>query len=360
MRQMEMLLDQIYGCLVGGAIGDALGAAVENWHYADIRREHGKVAEFLPQPGRSRDGQPGQITDDSTLRHYLCQAIIDAGGRVGPDQYAQIWLNRLNPDRLFVTERLVLEKLRLGMSPWETGRGQLPADAAIMAIAPVGVINVGDPAQAYQDGYLLAGIHQDGLERDAAATFAAGTAACFSTEARPETVIQVMLAHATYEVRRLLEAGAELARTSQDVDTFVVQFYDRLLDRTFPCPPGETWDPERSVAATSREVVPAVAGLLWLCGDDPNHALVEAASFGRDADTIASVLGCMVGALHGASALRPDWIEKCERANAAFFAEAGHGTESFNVTAARLVGAIKSELRKANSRAETLERLLSR
>jgi ADP-ribosylglycohydrolase len=75
----------------------------------------------------------------------LCQAIIEAGGHIGPDQYAQVWLDRLNPDRLFVTERLVLEKLRLGMSPWETGRGQLAADAAIMAIAPVGVINAAEP-----------------------------------------------------------------------------------------------------------------------------------------------------------------------------------------------------------------------
>jgi ADP-ribosylglycohydrolase len=68
---MGTLLDQVYGCLVGGAIGDALGAAVENWHYADIRGEHGKVTDFLPQSARSRDGQPGQITDDSTLRQYL-------------------------------------------------------------------------------------------------------------------------------------------------------------------------------------------------------------------------------------------------------------------------------------------------
>jgi hypothetical protein len=89
-----------------------------------------------------------------------------------------------------------------------------------------------------------------------------------------------------------------------------------------------------------------VTGLLWLCGHDPNHALVEAASFGRDADTIASVLGGIVGALHGASALRPDWIQECEQANAAFFAEAGHSTSSFNVTAARLFDALQSELDK--------------
>jgi ADP-ribosylglycohydrolase len=233
---MGTLLDQVYGCLVGWVIGDALGAAVENWHYADIRGEHGKVTDFLPQSARSRDGQPGQITDDSTLRQYLCQAIIEAGGRIGPDQYARVWLDRLNPDRLFVTERLVLEKLRLGMSPWETGRGQLAADAGIMAIAPVGVINAAEPAQAYQDGYLLAGINQDGLERDAAATFAAGIAACFIEAASAMTVIDVMRCYATDQVRRLLDAGAALAETSTDVDAFVSKFYDRMLDRTLSLP----------------------------------------------------------------------------------------------------------------------------
>jgi len=356
---MTRFLDRVYGCLIGGAIGDALGAAVENWHYADIRQVHGKVETFLPQPARSRDGEPGQITDDSTLRHYLCQAIIEAGGRVGPDQYAGIWLDRLNPDRLFITERLVLEKLRLGMSPWETGRGQLAADAAIMAIAPVGVVNAGDPGQAYQDGYVLAGLHQDGLERDAAATVAAGTAACFDDDASPETVVHSMQTHASYQVRRLVDAGAALALAAGTPDAFTEQFYDRLLDHTFPCPPEQTWDPQRSVAATSREILPAVTGLLCLCGHDPNLALIEAASFGRDADTVATVVGCLVGALHGATALRPDWIRDCEQANTAFLAEAGHDTLSFHATATRLVEAVHSSLGMIRNRSAKLEQLLT-
>src|SRR3712207_1106172 len=144
----DPLMDAISGSLIGGAIGDALGAPVENWHVRDVRREHGRLTTFLPQPARSRDGAPGQITDDTTLRHYLCLAIAERGGRVTPDDYARVWLERLEPDRLFVTERIVHAKLRLGMSPWETGRGQLPANAAIMSIAPAGLINPGDPRQA--------------------------------------------------------------------------------------------------------------------------------------------------------------------------------------------------------------------
>jgi ADP-ribosylglycohydrolase len=220
---------------------------------------------------------------------------------------------RPNPDRLFVAERIVWEKLKLGMSPWDAVRGQLAADAAIMSIAPVGIINEADLERAYQDGFIVAGIHQHALERDAAAAMAAAVAAAFVSGATADSVVSAMARHASYEVRRLVDAGAALARDSASVDDIAPGFYANLLDRTFPAPAGQRWDPQRSVAATSREVVPAVVAFLLGCDGDPNLTLIEGTSLGRDADTIASVLGCLVGALHGASALRPGWIADSER-----------------------------------------------
>jgi len=71
------ILDAVYGCLIGGAIGDAMRAPVENWHYADIRKEYGRVEGFMPH--RHGAGLPGSITDDSTLRYYMCLAIVRKG-----------------------------------------------------------------------------------------------------------------------------------------------------------------------------------------------------------------------------------------------------------------------------------------
>lgn len=60
----------MYGCLIGGAIGDAMGAPVENWHYTDIRERYGKVDRFLSyERGITTTGVAGGITDDSALRH---------------------------------------------------------------------------------------------------------------------------------------------------------------------------------------------------------------------------------------------------------------------------------------------------
>lgn len=360
----EDLFDAVYGCLIGGAIGDALGAPVEGWHVEDIRAQHGKIEGFLPPPdaaGRTDGGgRPGQITDDTALRHYLSLAIIDRPGRITPDDYARRWRKSMNPARFFVTERIVLEKLRLGMNPWETGRGQPLADAALMSIAPVGVINAGDPAQAYQDGFVLAGMNQDGIERDAAATVAAGVAAALMPGATVDTVLEVMREHSTFEVQRLLIMTLDLAETSGDADAFASGFYATMLDRSFPAPPGQPWDKDRWVGPTSRETLPAVVGLLRLVGSDPNHGLVEGASLGRDADTIASILGCLVGALHGAGSLRPDWVAECEAANVEFFTEADSREmyRDFRSTAIGLVAALRAEHTAAARRVTTLEALL--
>lgn len=312
-----------------------------------------------PQPARARDGAPGQITDDTALRHYLCLAIVAAGGRITPDDYANVWLEQLNPDRLYVSEQLVWHKLKLGMSPWDTGRGAFAADAAIMSIAPVGIINAGDPVQAYQDGVLIASIHQDGLERNAAAAVAAGVAAVLLPDATPEGVVAAMTDHSSFQVRRLVTMAADLARRSTSIDEFVQRFYATMLDHSFPSHVGKTWDPQRSVAATSREVLPAVVGLFLLCDGDADRAIVEGASIGRDADTIASVLGCLVGALRGAHAIRADWIADSEEANSSFFMEVHNDPQAgFHAMAQRMMGALAAQHDRTRQRVAALDAIL--
>jgi ADP-ribosylglycohydrolase len=357
----DSLFDKVYGCLIGGAIGDAMGAPAEDWHYTDIRPTFGRISTFLPQPARSRDGGPGQITDDTTLRHYMCLAIIRKGGRITPDDYAKVWLSDLNPLRLFFTERIVVEKLKLGMNPWETGRGQPLADAAIMAVAPIGIINAGNPAQAFQDGFNVSSIHQDGIERDAAAATAAGFAAAFTPGATAHSVLDAMHDHGTFDTRRLISIGRELAADTGDVDRFTEQFYLRFLDRSFPRPPGWVWDKDRTVSPTSREVLPIVAGLFELYGGEPSACISAGSSFGRDADTIATVLGGLSGALAGASAIPPDWIAASEAANRDFFREVSPDRDTnFLTTANDMVEALRSERAHTAHRLEVLDYVLGR
>lgn len=371
------LLDAVYGCVVGGAIGDALGAPVEGWHWKDIRAKYpgGRITEMEPGKrgntgplyggtsgynyGDQYDGPitpPGAITDDTTLRHYLCYAIVQKGGRVTPDDYAKVWLEKMNPNRLWINERVTLWKLRMGMSPWETGKGNPPAGVASMSIAPIGIVNAGNPAQAYQDGFNIGFLNQDNVDRDGAATLAAAIAAAFIPGATYQSVIDVMLEHSSYIVKRSLMLTMDLVHESRDIDDFAEKFYAKMLDWKWP---DLRWSKERNFSGSSVELVPITAAVLYLTKSDVNQGIIEAAALGRDNDTTAALVANIAGVIQGASSIRQDWIETVEQGNADFFKELeGDPNANFYSMAQRLVTVLKNEAQIAQERAAFLATLV--
>jgi ADP-ribosylglycohydrolase len=367
----------VYGSLIGGAIGDALGAPVEGLYYTEIRERHGKVTDLMPGLGNTGkyyggstgdryrdayDGPPpviGWFSDDTTMRHYLCLAIARKGGRVTPDDYRDVLVEKLNPNRVWANERALLAKLKAGVNPWESGRGMIPAGCATMAIAPIGIINAGNPAQAYQDGFNIAFVDQEGHNRDGAATMAAGVASAFAPGATVERVLEAMREHSSYLMRRAIELTLDLAYGSKTVDEFAAKYYARMLDWSWPSPPGHAWDKEHFFSGNTVELVPITMAILHLCRGEVNQSMIEAASFGRDCDTTASMAGSIAGALRGASAIRPDWIETIEGANEDFYREVdGDPKADFYSMAQRLVESLRREAQAAQDRALALDRVL--
>ncbi len=369
------ILDAVYGSIIGGAIGDALGAPVESWYFTEIREKYGHMTELLPGVrgntgafyggstgeayNEKYDGPttpPGTVTDDSALRLYMCLAIVRKGGRITPYDAADIWLEKLNPNRFWFNEKIILNKLKVGMNPWEAGKGTIPAGCATMAIPPIGVINAGNPEQAYQDGYNIAGINADGENRDGAATIAAAVAAAFLPGATARQVIQTMQRYSSYLYKRAIDRALDAACACQSVDEFAEKFYASMLDWTWP---NREAQKGRYDSGNSLEIVPLIAALLHLCGDDVNQAMVEGASFGRDCDTLAGLLGCILGAISGASAIRTDWIDTVEQANVDLFQEVhGDSQANFFHMARRMVATLGKEARTSQARVELLNRLL--
>jgi len=350
------ILDAVYGSVIGGAIGDALGAPVEGWYYDEIRAKYGRVTEFVDTNRQNAPDGPGGVTDDTALAHYISLAIIRKGGRITPDDLAQVWLEKGDDKRFWINERLTLLKLKAGMNPWDTGLGNIPAGCATMAIGPIGIINAGNPAQAYQDGFNIAFVNQENVNRDAAATLAAGIAAAFVPGATVQGVLETMTGHGSYLVKRAVELTMDLAYASQSVDEFAAQYYDKMLDWTWP---RLDWNKEHFFSGSSIEIVPITMALFYLCDGDVNECIVEGASFGRDCDTIGRAIGCIAGAMHGASNIRQDWIETCEKVNEPLFEEIeGDRQANFFSLAQRLVEAMRKEMRTAQQRADMLDRIL--
>jgi ADP-ribosylglycohydrolase len=359
------ILDAVYGCLIGGAIGDALGAPAENLYYDQVRERYGRIADLRAYDNvRYSTGQAGAVTDDTTLRHYMCLAIVRKGGRITPDDAARVWREDLNPDRFWSPDKITWRKLQAGMEPRDAGKGNIPSACATMAMTPIGIINAGDPAQAYQDGWNVASMQGDGPHRDGAAMVAAGVAAALAPGATVESILEAMTARSSDLMRRSIELTLDLAQASapagagipERVEAFTVAFYDRLID--WWSRPRLNWDKTHFPNGTSVESVSITLALLYLCQGQVNHCLVEAANFGRDADSIANLVGSIAGAWQGASAVRADWVAQVEAANRPFFEELeGDPEANFHSMAVRMVEALRGELRATEVRVEMLQQM---
>ncbi len=68
-------LSRITGCLLAGAVGDAVGAAVEFRSMAEIRRTYGKkgIQDYAPCYG-----QAGRFTDDTQMTLFTAEGLLQA------------------------------------------------------------------------------------------------------------------------------------------------------------------------------------------------------------------------------------------------------------------------------------------
>jgi ADP-ribosylglycohydrolase len=294
------LFDKIFGCLLGGVIGDAMGRPAENKSYQEIQETFGQITDFS-----------GSGTDDSALKHILCDTIIKTGGYPTADAWAEEWLEQ---EELFLTRRLfwipvmnAFWKLRgEGIAPREVGNGNMASSSSAMCISPLGIINPGNPRQAVLEAYEVASLIHHNFCRDAACSMAAAVAAAFAPDASVASVLDAAVAYlpprSTRLMREAIAATLALAGETHDYESFRKRFYDeRLL-------PG-------IAIADSRETVPVALALFYLAGGDPRQTIIFAANFGRDADTIASMAGAISGAFKGVSAFPPAWIEQATREN---------------------------------------------
>jgi len=318
------LYDAIYGCLLGGAIGDAMGGATEMMSYRRIEEVFGSVQSLLGRgptadTARFEPGAPaGQVTDDTRLRNLLCSSIIRARGRVTADEWAATWLDEMEGWFFTPVVNAYHKMFMHDVRPREAGRGNMGSNSTAMSIAPVGLVNAGDPRQASLDAYNVAGLIHEGYARDAACAVAAAVAEAVRPDATMDSIVEAARAYLASgnDIAGRIEEAVRLARTAGSYEAFRAAFYDTML-LPWPQkgllgskPPEGFYD-----TAEPRETVPTVFGLLVIAEGRFRDTIVYAANFGRDADTIASIAGSIAGAYAGAQTIPGEWIDQIEAGN---------------------------------------------
>src|SRR5262249_54478286 len=160
MPQMTRL-DRVRGCMLGLAIGDALGAPLAGLSAEQIRAHYGQVIDFVDgarawkrKPYRWR--MPGLYSDDTQQALALSDVLLEHG-RVEPERLAEIYLGLANPKGTYVgahrgvgrSFRQVLADLQRGVSPRQTGQTSAGIGAA-MRIAPVALYFNGEPEAMFE------------------------------------------------------------------------------------------------------------------------------------------------------------------------------------------------------------------
>lgn len=384
---MDVLEDRVAGVLAGAAVGDALGGATEGWTPEQIEERHGGrvtgiVGPFLADWRTARPIAPyhkgdGHVTDDTLMTHALIE--VYAARRTHLDAFHMAsdlvplmlgerrWIPELEDEalilqRVFLAEKWLVARLHYGhVDPREAGVGNIVNCGATMYMAPVGLVNIGDPDAAYAEAIDLAGAHQSSYGREAAGVFAAAVAAAAAPGASVDDVMSAALrvGHdgTAAAVRAVLEAvaaflaagGSDDPRELGRVIRAAVAPYDTVGDEYR----NMSMDARRPSRTKSIEELPAALGFVLGHAGDAREAILGAVNYGRDADSIATMAGAICGGLGGRAAIPEEWTSEVATASRL-------DLDGVIRTMTQVVRDIAADdARRARQKAEALEQLLA-
>ncbi|MFE2147532.1 ADP-ribosylglycohydrolase family protein [Streptomyces sp. NPDC059456] len=337
------LEDRAAGCLVGAAVGDALGGPVEGWSPDRIVERHGGRVHGIVGPWHEdwRTARPiapyhkgdGHVTDDTLMTHALVRVYeavrdhLDAyaiAEHLVPDLMTNPrWIPELEAEalplqRIFLAEKWIVTRLHYAHAdPREAGNGNIVNCGAAMYMAPVGIVNAGHPAGAYAEALDIAGAHQSSYGREAAGVFAAAVAAACMPGATASSVVDAALALAKDGTREAIAAVCEVAGRHRDFESALAPLRAAVApyDSVGPDYRSPSLGARRPSRLHSIEELPIALGMLIVSDGAYEGSVLGAVNYGRDCDSIATMAGAIAGALSGAGAVPPAWAKQVAEAS---------------------------------------------
>lgn len=319
------MYQNILGGLIGAAAGDAMGAATEARTKEQIETYFGhKVTDFeVPPPDTFGAGNvAGQVTDDFSLAYFVARHIIKNGGKVEEQAVRDGLIEWSEHPQFFdrfagPTTRLAIRRFK-GEVIEESGGVKLTTrqatNGAAMKIAPVGLINAGDPKQAVRDAVTVTMVtHDNWLAISGACAVAAGIARAAMPGADLYAVLQAGLYGAKEgayigrqvardvagpSVIRRMEMAIEIGLSSLTLDEKIVEMGDCI-----------------GAGLHIAEAVPCAFGLFAASRGDALESIVSAVNVGYDTDTVATMSGALGGALQSAKAFPSHFLPVMEEVN---------------------------------------------
>lgn len=318
------MYDQVLGVLLGAAVGDAMGAATELRTPDEIFNTFGHwVTDFEIPPADVFAGgrKAGQITDDFSSAYYTIRAILAAEGKITPQIAKAGILSWANSEYFEAfagpTTRAAIEEIRksggLGRSSLLGRCGKATNGAAMKAFAG-GVFKPGNLEAASKAAIAIAEVtHPFHLCLSGAAAIAAAVSEAISGNATLDSIFEAGLYGAKYGERVGIERGMMIAGPSvwkrmELAKTIALKENDPILGLR----------EIRGVIGTGihvSESVPAVFGIMYLSKGNAKRGIQYAVNIGDDTDTIATMVGAILGGFNGAKCWEDRYLSTIDRCN---------------------------------------------
>lgn len=300
--------EKVEGLLLGLAIGDALGAPTEGMLPDERHARHGEIRDYLP-PRHTDLGALGAVTDDTQLAFWTLEQLIADGGLVPGNLADKLCSGHIQGIGATVTQFIRNHKDQ-GL-PWQVSGVDSLGNGALMRIAPILLPHLQQPhASLYADAALDAMVTHNNY---------ANIAACV---AFVHMLWQLLGARHVPEPEWWIDAFVSVAMQLEGEASYTpampaVRGYHGPVWRFADLMCRGAMETHAAVVdacnhwgsgASLLETVPSVLYILAKYGHDPEAAITRAVNDTKDNDTIASLVGAAVGALHGLAGLPSRWV----------------------------------------------------
>jgi poly(ADP-ribose) glycohydrolase ARH3 len=283
------LRDRFQGCLLGLAVGDALGAPYEGLTALDIFHQFGPPDVVASNPS----GDTLYYTDDTEMMVGVAETLAEYG-RIDPDALARSFAANYHPERGYGKgARRIIETIQAGGDWRATAETIFPGgslgNGAAMRVAPVGLVYCDDHDAVWEQARLSARPthhHPVGIEAAQVLALAVAMAARAESIDRREFLKALLQRAETEEIRWALKTAVRLRRG----DSIAVL--------------GHTLEAHRSVVTAITAFASAPTDFTFAVG--------RVIGLGDDTDTLAAMTGALCGAFGGLAAVPAGLVEKLE------------------------------------------------
>lgn len=282
MKEVPVRADGVCGCLVGLAIGDALGAPLEFMSRREVRRRYPNgLREMVSSPLWEK----GEYTDDTQMALLIAESLLERQTFVASDvaRRFQDWAQTAKD--VGIQTRAVVNSLGYVEDPehcslryYETHPASSAGNGALMRCAPVTLLCLNSLDQLVEMSRSSSRVtHHD-------------------PKAQSSCVILNVWIQAAI-IRRIWDARVEAISLLNVVERPAWQRLERIESYAE--------DGIRSSGYTVHTLEAAVWS--FLTTESYEEAVVRAVNLGDDADTVGAVCGALAGAYYGYSAIPANW-----------------------------------------------------